>query len=168
MTRLKQTRRNTATNPHMRHETIRSMMALLLATMTILLGLVGCSTADDDDTWSRHKESETEAPSAEELIRQRIKAFVTGLNNGDESAVLDCFDAEMRQEIDVSLDESFTNGFFIKLKGIDVREIDNGSAVATATLEITESGMVSDPQALHIDMTYENGGWYIHDMHDEP
>lgn len=181
MTRLKHTRQDTMIDPHRGNATIMRMIALLLAISTILFGLVGCSSSDGDNT----SESETEAPSAEYLIRQRIKTFVTAYNDGDMTAAIACFDAKTKNQLEaaINLIEALTGklaGFkiamsdlfslgvgleddaYMKLKITDVQMTGDTSAVATATMELTGSRT----QTTYFVMTYEHNGWYIHDMTD--
>ena len=146
-------------------------ISFLLATIFLLTCLSACI--------------EEKQPTNEELIEDRITAFVTAYNDGDMETVLSCLDAKTRNafqamlnilgglagsaagfNIDLSdlfsLGVSTTSGDFMELEITNVTVIDSSNATATTEMFLTGAGT----QIIYFEMVYENNGWYIHDMTD--
>lgn len=125
-------------------------------------------------------------PTDEELIEERITAFLTAYNNGDLETILECMATKPRNAFqaminligglagslagsDIDLSDLFSLGVniapddFMKLEIKDITVIDDTNATAKASMNL----IGTDNYTVYFDMVYENDGWYINDMTDK-
>ena len=163
---------------------MRKILIFICIIATLCTTLASCGVKEPSEAGGTSTPPATK--TNEELIEERITAFLTAYNNGDMEGTMACLTTKNRNEMQALLDllgglsEALT-GFSIDLSdlfslgvamesddymklNIQKIEIENSlSAVATATMELANEG----EEAIYFIMAYENGGWYIEDMTDK-
>lgn len=149
---------------------MKKAFMFVLALTLVFTGLAACTPTTTD----------------EELIEERIEAFLTAYNSGDMEATLECLDAKSRNSFqallnllgglagsltgfNIDLSDLFSlgintaSGDFMGLEITDIHIQDSKNATVTTTMTLTGAGI----HTIYFIMVYENDGWYIHDMTDK-
>ncbi len=164
-------------------------LAILAAILSIIfmfaIFATGCKDKDKNSDGD-NEENKIETPTDEDLIKDRIKKFMTAYNDGDmEEAMIhlaakprNAFNAILNllgslagsaSGVDIDLRDLFSlgiaieDGDYMRLKINKIEIVNSQKAIATTIMTLANS----DNKTIYFEMVYEHDGWYINDMTDK-